>query len=110
MIKDFSVSEDHIGLMYINKKDGKLSKNLISQNIAPRIGKVNNFLKALIDIGFIKIYNFNNFNKKLNNAYILTSQSTQEKKLQHRNLLSKRNKNTINLTHTLTHIFYARSK
>jgi DNA-binding Lrp family transcriptional regulator len=65
--------------MHINEKDGKSSQRLISQNIGLRIGKVNNFLKALIDIGLIKIYNFNNLNKKLNYAYILTSQGTQEK-------------------------------
>ena len=43
------------------------------------IGKVNYIIKALIDIGFIKINNFNNSNKKLTYAYILTPKGMQEK-------------------------------
>ena len=34
--------------------------------------KVNYCLKALIDIGLVKINNFSNSNKKLNYVYILT--------------------------------------
>ena len=43
------------------------------------IGKVNYCLKALIDIGFIKIQNFNNSTKKLNYAYVLTPKGIKEK-------------------------------
>jgi len=79
MTKDQSITEDQLDLMHIIEKDGRASQRLISQNSGFSIGKVNYCLKALIDIGFIKIHNFNNSNKKLNYAYILTPKGIQEK-------------------------------
>ena len=79
MIKDQSITEDQLDLLQIIEKDGKASQRLISQNTGFSIGKVNYCLKALIDIGFIKIHNFNNTNKKLNYAYTLTPKGIQEK-------------------------------
>ena len=79
MTKDQSITEDQLDLMHIIEKDGSASQRLISQNSGFIIGKVNYCLKALIDIGFIKIHNFNNSNKKLNYAYILTPKGIQEK-------------------------------
>ena len=79
MTKEQSITEDQLDLMHIIEKDGKASQRLISQNSGFSIGKVNYCLKALIDIGFIKINNFNNSNKKLNYAYILTPKGIQEK-------------------------------
>ena len=63
----------------IIEKDGKASQRLIAQNSGLSIGKVNYCLKALVDIGFLKIRNFNNSNKKLNYAYILTPKGIQQK-------------------------------
>ena len=80
MTKKQSITEDHLNLMYIIEKDGKVSQRLLSQNSGFSLGKVNYCLKALIDIGFIKINNFNNSNNKLNYAYILTPKGIQEKK------------------------------
>ena len=65
--------------MHIIQKDGKASQRLISQTSGFSIGKVNYCLKALIDIGFIKINNFNNSNNKLNYAYMLTPKGIHEK-------------------------------
>ena len=79
MIKNQRITEDQLDLMHIIEKDSKASQRLISQNSGFSIGKVNYCLKALIDIGFIKIHNFNNSNKKLNYAYILTPKGIQEK-------------------------------
>ena len=79
MTEEQSITEDQLDLMHIIEKDGKASQRLISQNSGFSIGKVNYCLKALIDIGFIKIHNFNNSNKKLNYAYILTPKGIQEK-------------------------------
>ena len=80
MTKEQIITEHQLDLMHIIEKDGKASQRLISQNSGFSIGKVNYCLKALIDIGFIKIHNFNNSNKKLNYAYILTPKGIQEKK------------------------------
>ena len=79
MTKEQSITEDQLDLMHIIQKDGKASQRLISQNSGFSIGKVNYCLKALIDIGFIKIHNFNNSNKKLNYTYILTPKGIREK-------------------------------
>ena len=79
MIRVQSITEDQLDLMHIIEKDGNASQRLIAQNSGFSIGKVNYCVKALIDIGFIKINNFNNSNKKLNYAYILTPKGVQEK-------------------------------
>jgi len=79
MTKFQGITEDHLDLMHIIEKDNKASQRKLSQNTGLSIGKVNYCLKALIDIGFIKIYNFNNSNKKLNYAYIVTPKGIQEK-------------------------------
>ena len=79
MRKDQSISEDQLDLMHIIEKDGNASQRLISQNSGFSIGKVNYCVKALVDIGFIKIHNFNNSNKKLNYTYILTPKGIREK-------------------------------
>jgi len=80
MTKNQSITEDQLDLMHIIEKDGTASQRLISQNSGFSIGKVNYCLKALVDIGFIKIHNFKNSNKKLNYAYILTPKGILEKK------------------------------
>ena len=79
MTKPQSITEDQLDLMHIIEKDGKASQRLLSQNSGFSIGKVNYCLKALADIGFIKIHNFNNSNNKLNYAYILTPKGIKEK-------------------------------
>ena len=80
MIKDQSITEDQLDLMQIIEKDSKASQRLISQNTGFSIGKVNYCLKALVDIGFIKIHNFNKSSQKINYAYILTPKGVKEKK------------------------------
>ena len=79
MRKDEIISEDQLDLMHIIEKDSTASQRVISQNTGFSIGKVNYCVKALIDIGFIKIQNFNNSNNKLNYTYILTPKGIREK-------------------------------
>jgi EPS-associated MarR family transcriptional regulator len=79
MLKNQSITEDQLDLMHIIEKDFNLSQRQIAKNSGLSIGKVNYCLKALIDIGFIKIHSFNNSNKKLNYAYILTPKGIKEK-------------------------------
>ena len=78
MTKRQGITEDQLDLMHIIEKDSTASQRLISQNSGFSIGKVNYCLKALIDIGFVKIHNFNNSNNKLNYAYILTPKGVKE--------------------------------
>ena len=79
MTKDQSITEDQLDLMHIIEKDFNASQRQIAKNSGLSIGKVNYCLKALVDVGFIKIRNFNNSNKKLNYAYMLTPKGIQEK-------------------------------
>ena len=79
MTKEQKITEDQLDLMHIIEKDSKASQRIISQNSGFSVGKVNYCLKALIDIGFIKIYNFSNSNKKSAYAYILTPRGIKEK-------------------------------
>ena len=79
MKNELRITEDQLDLMHIIEKDSKASQRLISQNSGFSIGKVNYCLKALVDIGFVKIHNFNNSNNKLNYAYILTPKGIREK-------------------------------
>ena len=73
------ITEDHLDLMHFIEQDGKVSQRLIAQKTGFSIGKVNYCLKSLIDIGFIKMHNFNNSTQKLNYAYVLTPKGIQEK-------------------------------
>ena len=90
MKNKLSITEDQLDLMHIIEKDGKASQRLISQNSGFSIGKVNYCLKALVDIGFVKIHNFNNSNNKLNYAYILTPKGIREKTVITRQFIIKK--------------------
>lgn len=74
-----SITEDHIDLMHYIQKDGEASQRKISKNTGFSLGKVNYCIKGLIDVGFIKIQNFNKSSQKLNYVYILTPKGIQQK-------------------------------
>ena len=79
MIKFQSITEDQLDLMHHIQNHTNISQREIAQKTGLSTGKVNYCLKALIDIGLIKIHNFNNSNNKLNYVYILTPKGIQEK-------------------------------
>tara|TARA_B110000008_G_C16977396_1_gene566492 strand:+ start:692 stop:1003 length:312 start_codon:yes stop_codon:yes gene_type:complete len=79
MNNPYSITEDQLDLMHIIQSDTNASQRQIAKKTGLSIGKVNYCLKALIDIGFIKIHNFNNSSQKINYAYILTPKGIQEK-------------------------------
>ena len=79
MRKSNNITEDHIDLMHSIEKDGKASQREIAKKTGLSIGKVNYCIRALIDVGFIKINNFTNSKKKLDYAYILTPKGIMEK-------------------------------
>jgi len=79
MSKSQSITEDQLDLMHIIECDSNASQRQIAQKTGLSIGKVNYCLKALINIGFIKIDNFSKSPQKINYAYILTPKGMQEK-------------------------------
>tara|TARA_B110000003_G_C16536991_1_gene491126 strand:+ start:590 stop:901 length:312 start_codon:yes stop_codon:yes gene_type:complete len=79
MLKNKIITEDQLDIMQIIEKDRNASQRKISKSTDLSIGKVNYCLKALIDIGFIKIHNFKNSSQKIKYAYILTPRGIHEK-------------------------------
>ena len=79
MSKPQSITEDQLDLMHIIECDSNASQRQIAQKTGLSIGKVNYCLKALINIGFIKVDNFTKSTQKINYAYILTPKGIQEK-------------------------------
>ena len=84
------ITEDQLDLIHFIEQDGKASQRQIAQKTGFSIGKVNYCLKALVDIGFIKIHNFNNSTQKLNYAYVLTPKGIQEKTAITKQFISKK--------------------
>jgi MarR family transcriptional regulator, temperature-dependent positive regulator of motility len=79
MQKYQSITEDHIDLMHQIQEDGKISQRKISKNIGLSLGKVNYCIKGLLDIGFIKIKNFNKSSQKMSYVYVLTPKGIKQK-------------------------------
>ena len=73
------ISEEILELMHTLQENPNISQRQLAKKIGLSIGKVNYCLKALIDIGFVKVVNFNNSNQKLKYAYILTPEGIKQK-------------------------------
>lgn len=79
MSKHPIISEDHLEILHNIQNESALSQRQMSQKTGFSVGKVNYILKSLLDIGFIKIENFNKSSKKINYLYVLTPQGIKEK-------------------------------
>ena len=79
MILDHLISEGSLDVLHIIHNKTNLSQRQIANETGFSVGKVNYCLKALIDIGFVKIENFNKSSQKLSYAYILTPKGIKEK-------------------------------
>jgi len=74
-----NITEDQLDLMQVINDDTISSQRQIAQITGLSIGKVNYCLKALMDIGFVKVDNFSKSNQKMNYIYILTPKGIKEK-------------------------------
>jgi hypothetical protein len=79
MSKFQSITEDHLDLMHYIQENGEASQRKISKITGFSLGKVNYCIKGLINIGFIKIQNFNKSSQKINYVYILTPKGIKQK-------------------------------
>jgi EPS-associated MarR family transcriptional regulator len=61
------------------EKNPDISQREIARKLGISLGGVNYCLKALIDIGHIKIHNFNENPKKIGYLYLLTPKGISEK-------------------------------
>jgi EPS-associated MarR family transcriptional regulator len=90
MEKSKIITEDQLDLMHLIQENKEASQRQIAKSTGFSLGKVNYCLKALIDIGFIKIQNFNKSNQKLNYVYILTPKGIQQKTAITKEFLAKK--------------------
>ncbi len=79
MSLNYNLSEGSLDLLHILQHKKNLSQRQLANEVGFSVGKVNYCLKALLDIGFIKINNFNESNQKLKYSYILTPKGAQQK-------------------------------
>ena len=79
MLKSQNITEDQLDLLHYIQNKSFSSQREIAQKTGISIGKVNYCLKAFIDIGFIKVHNFNKSSQKIKYAYILTPKGIKEK-------------------------------
>lgn len=90
MSLDHSISEESLDLLHIIENKSNLSQRQIANEIGFSLGKVNYCLKALLDIGFIKINNFNTPNQKLKYSYILTPRGNRQKVIITKKFIAKK--------------------
>lgn len=65
-------SEECLELLQLIEKNSNVSQRELAEKSGLSLGKVNYCIKALIEIGFLKIKNFKHSKSKLNYIYLLT--------------------------------------
>lgn len=66
-------------ILKLVKNRPEISQRELAAELGVSLGKVNFCLKALIDVGLIKVDNFRNSKNKLAYAYLLTPKGMEEK-------------------------------
>ncbi|MDC3161536.1 MarR family EPS-associated transcriptional regulator [Gammaproteobacteria bacterium] len=74
-----SMSELDLNILSSIEKNTITDQRKLSQILNTSLGKVNYCLRALIEVGLIKIENFSNSEKKINYVYILTPKGIKAK-------------------------------
>ena len=108
MQKSEDISEDQLDVMHLIQENPRTSQRILAIKTGLSIGKINYCLKALIDIGFIKIQNFQNSKNKLKYKYILTPKGVYEKTHITRRFIAKKQKEYDKLNSYINN-FYARN-
>ena len=79
-MKKLSIDLDvHFKVLHLLEENPELTQRELAQKLGISLGGVNYCLKALIDIGHIKINNFNKNPQKSRYLYILTPKGISEK-------------------------------
>ena len=87
---DINNSEECLDLLHLIEENSNISQRELSKKSGLSLGKVNFCIKALVNIGYIKINNFKNSDSKLNYLYLLTPSGVSNKaKITKRFLLQK---------------------
>jgi EPS-associated MarR family transcriptional regulator len=73
------VTEDELDVMWLIKKDPTISQRQIADLLGMSLGKVNYCLSALVEVGFVKLGNFQRSKSKMGYLYLLTPQGLKAK-------------------------------
>ena len=84
---DINTSEECLDLLHLIQEDSNISQRELARKSGLSLGKVNYCIKALAEIGYIKINNFKNSDSKLNYLYLLTPKGISNKAIITKNFL-----------------------
>ena len=84
------ISEDTLKIMQLIEEDSNISQRQISNKLGLSLGKINYCISALKDIGFVKVKNFTDSNKKINYLYFLTPKGVHAKTIATMNFIEKK--------------------
>lgn len=79
MSDDKKINEDDLKVLHLVHNNPEISQRGIAEQMGFSLGKVNYCIKALTEIGFIKLQNFSRSDKKLGYLYVLTPKGIKEK-------------------------------
>jgi EPS-associated MarR family transcriptional regulator len=74
-------SEECLDLLQLIQEHADISQRQMAKKSGLSLGKVNYCIKALIEVGYIKINKFKKTDSKLNHIYLLTSSGVVNKTL-----------------------------
>ena len=73
------IKEDDLKVLHLVHNNPEISQRGIAQQVGIRLGKVNYCIKALTEVGFIKLQNFSKSNNKSGYLYVLTPKGIKKK-------------------------------
>jgi len=79
MSNNKKISEDDLKVLHLVHNNPEISQRGIAKNMGFSLGKVNYCIKALSEIGFIKLQNFSQSPNKSGYLYVLTPKGIREK-------------------------------
>tara|TARA_B100001250_G_scaffold43882_1_gene34535 strand:- start:4637 stop:4957 length:321 start_codon:yes stop_codon:yes gene_type:complete len=81
MLDKYKITEDDLMILYLIDSNPRISQRGIAEKMNFSLGKVNYCIKALSNVGFIKLKNFSKSNNKSNYLYAITPKWVDEKKI-----------------------------
>ena len=79
IIKSMPNDEIQLSVLRLLEKNPRLTQRQLSAELGVSLGKTHYIVKSLIDVGLIKLDNFQRSNNKLGYAYLLTPKGIAEK-------------------------------
>ena len=73
------INEDDLNVLHLVHTNPEISQRGIAQQMGFSLGKVNYCIKALTEVGFIKLQNFSKSKNKPGYLYVLTPKGIKEK-------------------------------